>query len=129
MRINPCELHIDAPAFADEIYAGGGRRRDKWAWFAAQFGIPDSTFATVEHEKHRMRRAALNPFFSMASVRRLQPMIEERIDALMDRFAGFKRSGDEMTISLAYAALTNGETMRWRCVAGVAGEADGTQIS
>jgi cytochrome P450 len=56
-----------------------------------------------------MRRAALNPFFSIASVRRLQPMIEERIDALLGRFEEFKAEGEVMTVSLAYAALTNGE--------------------
>lgn len=108
VRINPYELHIESPGFADEIYAGGGRRRDKWEWFTKQFGIPESTFATVTHEKHRMRRAALSPFFSMASVRRLQPMIEERLDRLLERFVEFQASEEIMAVSLTYAAFTNG---------------------
>jgi cytochrome P450 len=65
-------------------------------------------FATVEHDKHRMRRAALNPFFSKASVRRLQPVIQERLDVMMERFRGFGNSGEVMTVSLAFAAFTNG---------------------
>lgn len=109
VRINPYELHISDPDFYDEIYAGGGKRRDKWEWFTNQFGIPESTFATANHDKHRMRRAALNSFFSTASVRRLQLMIEERLDKLLERVAEFGEDGEPMTISLAYAAFTNGK--------------------
>lgn len=108
IRITPSELHISQPDFYDEIYAGGGRRRDKWERFTRQFGIPESVFTTVSHEKHRMRRSALNPFFSMGSVRRLQPMIEERLDAFLKRFAEFQESGEPMVLSLGYAAFTNG---------------------
>lgn len=113
VRINPYELHIETPEYYDEIYAGGGKRRDKWDWFCNQFGIPESTFATASHEKHRMRRAALNPFFSTASVRRLQPLIEERLDKLMGRFAEFQDSSKSMTVSLAYAAFTNDVVMEY----------------
>lgn len=109
IRINPYELHIETPSYYDVIYAGGGKRRDKWEWFTKQFGIPESTFATVTHEKHRMRRAALNPFFSTSSVRRLQPMIDERLDKLLERFVEFQKSGEPMTISLAFAAFTAGD--------------------
>jgi cytochrome P450 len=111
LRINPYELHIETPSYYDVLYAGGGKRRDKWAWFTNQFGIPESTFATASHETHRMRRAALNPFFSTASVRRLQPMIEERLDRLLEGFGEFQQSGESMTISLAYAAFTARSTV------------------
>ncbi|KIN05428.1 hypothetical protein OIDMADRAFT_101996 [Oidiodendron maius Zn] len=113
VRINPYELHISDPDFYDEIYAGGGKRRDKWEWFTNQFGIPESTFATANHDKHRMRRAALNSFFSTASVRRLQPMIEERLDKLLERVTEFGEDGEPMTISLAYAAFTNDVVMQY----------------
>jgi cytochrome P450 len=108
VRINPYEIHIETPGYYDEIYAGGGKKRDKWDWFTNQFGIPESTFATASHEKHRMRRVALNPFFSTASVRRLQPMIEERLEKFLGRFADFQKSGEPMTVSLGYAAFTGG---------------------
>lgn len=50
----------------------------------------------------------MNPFFSKASVRRLQPVINERIDKLMSRIMGFQDSGAPLTISVAYVAFSSG---------------------
>jgi cytochrome P450 len=110
VRINPEEVHIQDADFYDEIYTGASRKRDKWTFFTNQSGLPDSAFGTPGHDLHRKRRAALNPYFSKAKVRSLQPRIEEVLDKLMGRFEGFQKSGEPMTISLAYAALTNGMT-------------------
>ena len=114
IRINPYELHIIDPTFYDTLFASSasGARRDKWEWYAKQFGIPGATFSTVAHDQHKVRRAALNNFFSMASVRRLQPLLDERVAKLLERFRGFKdvKGSDGMIkLDYAYAAFTNGE--------------------
>jgi hypothetical protein len=108
IRINPFEIHIETPEFYEKVYAGSGKRRDRWDVFTKQFGIPDSIFATNDHETHRIRRAALNPFFSKASVRRLQPVLDERLDRLLGRFSGFQESGKPMILNHAFAAFTAG---------------------
>lgn len=72
------------------------------------FATPQAAFGTNDHDLHRMRRAAINPFFSKASVRRLQPVIQERMDKLLERIKGFKTSGEPLTISLAYVAFSSG---------------------
>jgi hypothetical protein len=80
IRISPYELHVESPDFYNELYVGPGsnNKRNKYQWFTKLFVTPDGAFGTVDHDMHRMRRAAMNPFFSKASVRRLQPLIHER---------------------------------------------------
>ena len=72
------------------------------------FATPDAAFSTNDHDLHRMRRSGLNPFFSKTSVRRLQPLIQERLDKLLERMKGFQISGEPLKISLAYVAMANG---------------------
>lgn len=55
-----------------------------------------------------MRRSALSPFFSKASVRRLQPVIWEKVDKLLKRLDGLKNTGHPVRMDIAYAAFTNG---------------------
>ncbi|KIW28417.1 uncharacterized protein PV07_08084 [Cladophialophora immunda] len=113
VRINPAEVHFADPDFYDVIYAGPAapaaqkQKRDKWSWFYRQFGLPDSTLATVGHDHHLLRRSALNPFFSKARVQSLQPLIEDAVRKLLARFEEFQMLGDPLPISLAFAALTN----------------------
>ena len=64
------------------------------------------------HDQHKARRAALNRFFSTASVKRLQPVIAERVRTLIERLQGFKDvDGDVGVIKAdyAFAAFTNGK--------------------
>ena len=55
-----------------------------------------------------MRRAALSPYFSTANVRRLQPVIQDRVGVLCERLKGFRDKGEVVMASWAFAAFTNG---------------------
>jgi len=68
-----------------------------------------STFATVDHNKHRMRRASMNPFFSIASARRLQPMIEERIQTFLGRLNELKGTGEVIRMAVMVNAFSSGQ--------------------
>ncbi|KFY46117.1 hypothetical protein V495_02642 [Pseudogymnoascus sp. VKM F-4514 (FW-929)] len=107
IRINPHELHVSQPDFYEKLYSGPGKRRHRWGWYTAQFGLPESMFGTTDHDSHRIRRAAVNPFFSKGAVRSLQPIIDERIEALLNRFRGFQASGQPITLDYAFSAYTN----------------------
>ncbi|OCK79494.1 cytochrome P450 [Lepidopterella palustris CBS 459.81] len=113
VRINPEEVHFQDADYYDEIYTGATRKRDKWTFFTNQSGLPESAFGTPGHEQHRMRRGAMNPYFSKAKVRSLQPRIEEVLNKLMCRFQEFQMSEEPMVVSLAYAALTNDIAMEY----------------
>lgn len=49
--------------------------------------MPDAVFSTVDHSKHRHRRAALNPFFSRRKIADHQPAIQSMMHRLADRVA------------------------------------------
>ncbi|KAI9764141.1 MAG: hypothetical protein M1840_008701 [Geoglossum simile] len=105
VRINPYELHISDPDYYDEMYTGPSKRRDKWAWSAKMFGNTQSMLGTVSHDHRRIRRSAINPYFSKQSVARLGPVIQSLVDTLCDRFEGFRETGGVLNLGHAYAAL------------------------
>lgn len=115
VRINPHELHVSDPVFWDVMYTAStnSNRRDKWSWQTKGIGIPASILGTAEHALHRHRRGALNPFFSMQNVRRLLPVLEERVEALIQRL---KASGDQkeiVSMEYAFSAFTNDVVMQY----------------
>ncbi|WQF83044.1 Putative cytochrome P450 [Colletotrichum destructivum] len=125
VRISPWEVHVGDPEFFPELYTGPGRPREKWAFYTQQFGSPgkpswvwclstelnatkESALATINHEHHRLRRSALNPFFSTQSVRKLQPVIEERVDALLGRLLDHgQRAKEPLDVMYPFSAFTN----------------------
>ena len=111
IRINPYELHIADSEFYEKLYASGasGEKRNKWDWFTKQLDTPGSMLSTDDHGHHKIRRAALNRFFSSASVKKLQPMIDEKVGLLVKRLKAAKDTGKVIKMNLAFSAMTNGE--------------------
>ena len=62
----------------------------------------------MDHSKHRQRRAALNPFFSAASARRLQPVVEERVRDCIERFRGLSETREVVRLVVVVSAFANG---------------------
>lgn len=69
---------------------------------------PGSGVGTIDHSLHKLRRAPLNPFFSLQSVRALQPVLDARVSALLARLRadGLHRRR-ELNILYPFSALTN----------------------
>ncbi|KAL8927926.1 MAG: hypothetical protein Q9172_001152, partial [Xanthocarpia lactea] len=106
VRISPYELHINDLEYYDELYVGSSRRSEKYPWTTKQFGPSTSVFATVGHELHRIRRAALAPFFSTQAVQRLEPCVQSVIDKLISRLHELQGTGKVVDILHVYCALT-----------------------
>ncbi|TVY18530.1 Cytochrome P450 monooxygenase SAT11 [Lachnellula arida] len=105
--INPWELHVNDPDFYDELYAGGGARRDKHVLLTGAFGNPESMIGTISHNKHRQRRAPLNKFFSRANITRLEPLIQSAVDTLCSRVRDFQKEKRQVLISSGWSCFTN----------------------
>ncbi len=88
------------------------RPRDKSEAFAGRSGR-DSIFGTVQHDHHRVRRGALNPFFSQKSISAIEPLIQDKVDLLCTALGEYapggtdeKRAGKEIELGVAYMSLT-----------------------
>ncbi|KAH8705225.1 putative cytochrome P450 [Talaromyces proteolyticus] len=109
IRINPNELHIKDSEFFDELYAPASKKRDKYKDWVILSGTPNASFSTVAHTHHRLRRSALNPFFSKKVVGSMEPLILEKIERLATRFTeAAQGTGDKPVLRLdaAFMALT-----------------------
>ncbi|KAF2100410.1 putative cytochrome P450 [Rhizodiscina lignyota] len=106
IRINPFEIHVDDHHFYDEVYVGHGRRTDKWQWSAKMFGTSQAAVGTTNHELHRLRRSALNPFFSKRSVVRLEPIIHANVVKLRSKLSEWSGTRKPVNLSDAFTCLS-----------------------
>ncbi|ORY09126.1 cytochrome P450 [Clohesyomyces aquaticus] len=104
IRINSRELHIDDPDFYDEIYAGLRNRdmkRSNWG------PLQKSMECTVNHKHHRLRRSIIAPYFSVQSVLKLKPILQEKIDKLVNRTREVCKEGRAIDLYHFFVALSS----------------------
>lgn len=113
IRISPNELHISDPTFFPSLYTREGSW-NKYDWSVNAFGAPLSTICTVDHEAHRHRRAALNPFFSKANVARRQDILWRLVEKLSSRIEEFSGSQTrQICLGAAISAFTRDVTAEY----------------
>ncbi|KAI1817362.1 cytochrome P450 [Poronia punctata] len=106
VRISPWEVHIADPDFVDVLYSSNSRFDKKIEW-KYRFGIPHSTFDTIEHQHHRLRRSALAPFFSKQKIGLVTEFISSKVQRLCDRLEEkYKASGQPVLIHECFTALS-----------------------
>jgi cytochrome P450 len=59
-------------------------------------------FGTIGHEQHRVRRNALNSFFSPSSLRKLEPLIQECVSRLIAVFRQYQKTGEMIPMKPAF---------------------------
>lgn len=106
MRINPDEIHILDPDYYDTIHGSSNVKRDKHAAFVALANAPTSSFATVSHEHHRLRRKGINHLFSKLAISKFEPAIQAKVDILASRFRKAIETKEIIRADVAYNALT-----------------------
>lgn len=69
-------------------------------------GNPEATFPTIDADVHRRRRNALNPFFSVAAISKIEPTIHALINKLSARMAVAGEKDEVVPLFYAYRCLT-----------------------
>ncbi|KAL1963024.1 hypothetical protein VTN77DRAFT_8772 [Rasamsonia byssochlamydoides] len=104
VRISPSELHIDDPEYYEVLYSRDSPR-NKSEYYAKQFSTPLSILTAADHYRHRLLRSNMNPFFSMARIRRLEPAIQTLVDELCSRLSAFRNTGRPVVIHNAFTCF------------------------
>ena len=60
----------------------------------------------MDHDLHRLRRAAINPFFSKQKVAALQPVIQKLADKLCKKLENTRGTGEAVPMECAFDAFT-----------------------
>ncbi|KAJ4423370.1 hypothetical protein N0V82_001973 [Gnomoniopsis sp. IMI 355080] len=106
VRISPWEVHIADPEFLSVILANKSQFDKKIEW-KYRFGIPHSTFDTIEHQHHRARRSAIAPFFSKQKIHSIIPYISAKAHRLCDRLEKeYKNQNKPLVLNHAFAAFS-----------------------
>lgn len=95
------------------MYAGAGSKRDKYDKWIMMAGAPQSAFSTVSHDIHRMRRAALSPFFSKKRITDLSPRISAKVSTLCNLLAERIERKEIVDINTPFMALTSDIIMEY----------------
>jgi cytochrome P450 len=92
VRINPNELHFSDPDFYDEIYHGKKYRTHRDTWYNLHH-LGGGLAFTLDHDTHARRRQALSQYFSMQSIRALEPRIQDVVQRMIDNIVQARDSG------------------------------------
>lgn len=105
VRTRPDAVHIDDPAFIEDLYPQNPkRRREKFHTGVKLLMTPGSISGTADHDLHRRRRAVLNRYFSQQSVRRLEPTINDTLATLLERLKGWAKERRPVHMNVVFRA-------------------------
>ncbi|KIW72614.1 hypothetical protein PV04_00796 [Phialophora macrospora] len=103
VRINPNELHFNEPEFYEEIYHSKKYKTDRDKWFNLDH-IGQGLAFTIDHDVHARRRSALSPYFSMQSIRALEPRITDIVARMLDRIHEARQDGSTIHLYHLFSA-------------------------
>lgn len=106
VRCSPEEIHVKDSEWFDVLYTGPGHVRNKWERANRANGSPGSVASTTQHDLHRVRRGALNPFFSKKAVMALEDDTRNKVDLLCEKIGDYAAEGRVLDLGTAFTAVT-----------------------
>lgn len=104
VRISPHEVHVNDPAFFNEMYSMT-KKLHKDPWFYSWLDRNGSVFATMDPDLHKLRSAPVKKLLSPSSVGRIEPVLKDHLQAFMHRLGEFRDDKKTVPLSEAYRAL------------------------
>ncbi|OJD15879.1 hypothetical protein AJ78_03897 [Emergomyces pasteurianus Ep9510] len=105
VRISPDEIHLCDPENYDKInYVG--TPYFKSPVFYGGFGTDKATFTTPSNEIHRVKRAALNPFFSPKRVLELEGIVQSKARKLEERMKSQLQTSGSIDLHNGFRAIS-----------------------
>ncbi|RDW83579.1 cytochrome P450 [Aspergillus mulundensis] len=105
VRISPTELHVNDPEFYEVLYSRDSPR-NKYPYYQRTFNAPYALITCEDHFRHRLLRSQLNPFFSVARIRQLEPTLKALVDKLCRRLEELKSTGKPIAIEYPLTCYT-----------------------
>jgi cytochrome P450 len=105
VRVGPNELHVRDPDYYDQLY-NQQKKLDKYGYYYSMVATPLAGFGTIRADIHRMRRAALNPFFSAQAVASFRPLMNDLTNRLCARMEAVAAHNEPVPLFYAYRCLT-----------------------
>ncbi|CRG92056.1 Sterol 26-hydroxylase, mitochondrial [Talaromyces islandicus] len=112
VRIAPDEVHILDADFWETLFSRAGRV-DKYSWMSNRFGNETSVLTTAAHDLHRVRRNALNPYFSRQRILGLQHTIRQKLSIFVSQIREHANAGMPVTINRGYMAFSEDVIMHY----------------
>jgi cytochrome P450 len=105
IRVSPNELHVKDSSYYSELY-NMKNKLDKDEYYYGMLDNRLAAFSSFKHDLHRMRRSALNPFFSSAAVNRFHFKVQEVVDRLTNRMKVAIAKGEPIPIFFAFRCVS-----------------------
>ncbi|PYI02043.1 cytochrome P450 [Aspergillus sclerotiicarbonarius CBS 121057] len=107
VRIRPDAIHVNDPQAIDAVFGTVGSRRNKAQGTLNGYMAYGSVLGTEGHDLHRRRRAALSPFFSKQSVRKLEGSLKGIMRKVARRLRERAAQGGIVNMNVLYASMTS----------------------
>ncbi|KAI3541420.1 cytochrome P450 [Colletotrichum filicis] len=107
VRITPWEVHIADPDFYEVLF-NNKTRYSKIEKLRYRFGLHLSSFDTIDHAHHHLRRSAISPFFAKQKVAGFSSQMQSMADKMVDRLATeYSDKVKPVNMNEAYAAFVS----------------------
>ncbi|KAL1389706.1 cytochrome P450 [Phyllosticta capitalensis] len=105
VRIRPNEVHIRDPNYFDVLFSHNSKINKDPFMYKLSFSDSPAAFGTMEANHHRLRRNAMNKFFSSKALDRYEPHVHATFEKLIERLSVARKTGEVVRMTSALKAF------------------------